>query len=189
MSPMVSFMRRSDPATEARSTPSTSIRRFNIACATRIREAQRRSIGCAALLDCFEVGDDLFFEFRADAGQSGEFAVARGCSNSATLVMPACSHSSFDALRSHVRHVEQFDDAGRDGLLQPIEQIERSGGEQRIDLVGDGLADAGDRAQFAGLRDRVDIPIEIGDLLGDAAIGDDRELVFFAFDVEHIGEQ
>ncbi len=35
----------------------------------------------------------------------------------------------------------------------------------------------------------VDVPIEIGDLLGGAAIGEDRKAILFAFDVEHIGQQ
>ncbi len=154
----------------------------------RIGQAQRRPIVSAALLGHFDVGDDLRLHLRADAGQSGEFALTRGLLQFIDGRDARLFPQQFHALRSHIGHGQQLDHARRDGLLHPIEQIERAGVEQRRDLIGDGLPDTGDRTQFARLRDGVDVPIEIGDLLGGAAIGEDGKAILFAFDVEHIGQ-
>ncbi len=115
----------------------------------RKRQAQRHSGLGRAPLERLDVGKDFRLGFSAHARQIFQLAFARrrlqlGNAGSAEFLpkQPGLA-------RADVLHAQQLDDASGHLGARAVEQVKGAGRQQRIELFGDGLAHAGDRAELA----------------------------------------
>ena len=97
--------------------------------------------------------------------------------------MPEQAH----LLGTQVGHLEQLHQ--RDGHLggQLIVKPQVTGGEQLVDLLGDGFAHAGDLEQLALAPVFVDIAAQLGEAIGGFAVGEDL-VDHLALDLEQVGD-
>ena len=93
-----------------------------------------------------------------------------------------------DLLRAQPRDLEPLGQPGRDFLLQLFQERQRAGAQQLVDLLGDGLAHAGDLAQLLFLPVLVCVPGQGQQALRRLAIGQ-RHVDGLSLYLQEVGDQ
>ena len=132
-------------------------------------------------------GDDARFGFLAHAGQAAQLAGPGGGFQLRQVGDAQLLPEQGDFLGSQVGHLQQLDQGGRDLGLELLEESQLAGEEKLVDLLGDGLADAGDLGQLAFSPEIEGGTAQVVQAVGGFAVGQDL-VDHLALDLEQIGD-
>ena len=146
-SPTVGRMRRRLPATSAAWTPGWRAQEGQQLLGEGPGAPERDAVAAAG--ERFDAGEDLGFGLLAHAGQAAQLAGAGGGFQLGQVGDAQLLPEQGDLLGSQVGHLQQLHQGGGHFGFQLLEEVQPAGGEQLVDLLGDGLAHAGDLDQLA----------------------------------------
>ena len=108
-------------------------------------------------------------------------------SSSARLVTPSCFQKRATFLGPRSGTCKRSTRVGGHLGFQLVQELQVAGGEQLVDLFGDGLADAGDLGELAVLPEGAGVDAEVLEAVGGLAVGEDL-VDHLAFDLEQVGD-